>query len=346
MNNIEVSTNTQISMTNINTKKKRRIFEQQNNYRNMLIQKYGKCVVSNSNRNLCDACHIKPYRKCSEFEQFDPNNGLLMARYIHMHFDNYNATIDSVTLEFIVGEYVTNKKMYDELLQYNKKCIIGSEYITQETREYLKYHNNAYNDKQMYRKIKNEKKEYALKKKESQIYNNLEIQQMQQSSVATVNDLKIIIDYLQKIEQQTYDLRISEIPNFIDNLQHLKIACEESQIFERLQNLLENIKTTNEKFSTSFIKKTKTKYTQCSDDSFNKKKFETKYEQINIDDISEDINNGYYNEMGDFIPYIFRMPKRKLRKIKLKRNNNYMMKNTLECQTTKNAEEILEIEDI
>ena len=65
----------------------------QKEYRHELINRFGKCVITNS--KTFQACHVIPY---SDNHNMDVNNGLLLNYQHHAMFDKYIMSINPDTL--------------------------------------------------------------------------------------------------------------------------------------------------------------------------------------------------------------------------------------------------------
>jgi hypothetical protein len=49
-----------------------------------------RCALSGLGEGFCDVAHIFDYAKCdTEYQQIDPENGLLLAGHLHKAFDNH-----------------------------------------------------------------------------------------------------------------------------------------------------------------------------------------------------------------------------------------------------------------
>ena len=105
----------------------------QNYYREGIINRYRKCIISGMHMEVCDACHIIPF---SESENFDIDNGILLNLVLHKLFDKYYWSINPSTL----CVEISNKCDGFEFLQeHNNKCINILEQHDG-VRHYLKHH--------------------------------------------------------------------------------------------------------------------------------------------------------------------------------------------------------------
>lgn len=96
----------------------------QDKFRNNLIKKYGKCIITGDPVKLCDACHIQPY---SNTKNNDIYNGLLLSKTIHAMFDDFDLSIDGdgkVVLSNEVKENENYCKYDGKQLQLDNKTIV------------------------------------------------------------------------------------------------------------------------------------------------------------------------------------------------------------------------------
>ena len=91
-------------------------------FRNQVIEKYKRCVITNKPLKYCQVAHIYPYALSDSIEKYDPDNALLLCADFHIGFDHTDT-------DFIINP--------------NLKCIeISESILTDPTMsEYHKYHN-------------------------------------------------------------------------------------------------------------------------------------------------------------------------------------------------------------
>jgi putative restriction endonuclease len=108
---------------------------EQSEFRNNLLKKYNKCVVTSDNcKEQLEACHIIPF---SEGGDYNINNGLILTRNLHSTFDKYLWTINPNTL--IIE---TKDGNIGDICKYkNNKININ---INQELYKNLLYHYNKF----------------------------------------------------------------------------------------------------------------------------------------------------------------------------------------------------------
>jgi hypothetical protein len=90
------------NIINLHTKEQRLT---QDTFRKELIQKYNRCIISNSIDIECEACHIIPYSIC---KNFDVDNGLLLSSDLHKTFDKYYWSINPNTLKVEINKNIND----------------------------------------------------------------------------------------------------------------------------------------------------------------------------------------------------------------------------------------------
>lgn len=104
-------------------------------FRTKLLERYKKCCLCQvQNKELLVASHIKPWSECEASEKLDVNNGFLMCPNHDKLFDQGWISFDNT------GRIIISKQL--ELVdRINMKVIDSMKIaITEENREYLKYH--------------------------------------------------------------------------------------------------------------------------------------------------------------------------------------------------------------
>jgi len=61
-------------------------------FRNNLIERFNRCIITGS--DIFDACHIVPF---SEYQNMDVNNGILLTKTYHDYYDKYIWSINPQT---------------------------------------------------------------------------------------------------------------------------------------------------------------------------------------------------------------------------------------------------------
>lgn len=80
-------------------------------FRNKLIKKYNKCVVSDNDCvDELEAAHIIPYSECNNFDIY---NGLLLSANLHKTFDKNHWTIDANKRIVILNNDSASIKKYN-----------------------------------------------------------------------------------------------------------------------------------------------------------------------------------------------------------------------------------------
>lgn len=102
----------------------------QDSFKQDLIERYQKCIITDTSYKVCQACHIIPFSKCEDKDKYDINNGLLLRADLHILFDNgiFKINPDSLQVE-LSGEILNddNMKIYHEYsgkkLNINKNSV-------------------------------------------------------------------------------------------------------------------------------------------------------------------------------------------------------------------------------
>lgn len=115
----------------LNTHEKRM---DQNTFRKKLIKRYENCIITDTDEQICEACHIIPFTDCSGTDKYDVNNGLLLRSDLHKLFDSKDLKInpDTLTLEFS-KKILDNAKMQKYKKYHGKKIEVNEASI-----EYLR----------------------------------------------------------------------------------------------------------------------------------------------------------------------------------------------------------------
>lgn len=106
------------------------------------------CFYENINYPVLIASHIKPYALCTQDEQFDSDNGLLLSRNIDQLFDQGWISFNDD------GSVIFNENLDNDLIILLKKKAIDKKYLTSNKRlKYLEYHRKNIFDKDKIPKI-------------------------------------------------------------------------------------------------------------------------------------------------------------------------------------------------
>ena len=95
--------------------------DHQQTFREKIIDRYKKCIITDAPAIMCEAAHIKPFCECNNDEQYDIDNGILLRADIHKLFD---LKLISINIDKIVlaSEILTNQE-YNFLWKYADKKI-------------------------------------------------------------------------------------------------------------------------------------------------------------------------------------------------------------------------------
>ncbi|AYV82942.1 MAG: HNH endonuclease [Hyperionvirus sp.] len=95
--------------------------DQQMEFRERLIERFKRCIVTNSGIKVCEACHIKPYNECSEDEKYDIDNGLILRNDLHKLFDEYLLSIDPLCKRLVLSKSLLRDDDYETYHKYHGK---------------------------------------------------------------------------------------------------------------------------------------------------------------------------------------------------------------------------------
>lgn len=101
--------------------KKRRM--NQDTFREDLINRYKCCLITGCNQIVCEACHIIPFKDCTDDIKYNVNNGLLLRVDLHKLFDNGNLKINPDTSQIELSKDVLNDNTMKDYHKYNNKKI-------------------------------------------------------------------------------------------------------------------------------------------------------------------------------------------------------------------------------
>jgi len=93
--------------------------QHQKKFKNHVTKKYGCCIISSDDVDICEACHIIPFCESNNMNMYDVNNGLLLSSGLHTLFDKYMFSIDK-----------------DGIVVFSDKVLTKSSF-----KNYHKYHN-------------------------------------------------------------------------------------------------------------------------------------------------------------------------------------------------------------
>jgi hypothetical protein len=84
----------------------------QHSFRKELVKRYRQCIITQTDEQICEACHIIPFAECTDSDKYNTNNGLLLRSDLHKLFDSKKLKINPKTLIIeIADEILKNKKM-------------------------------------------------------------------------------------------------------------------------------------------------------------------------------------------------------------------------------------------
>jgi len=112
----------------------------QSTYRSLLkeesVEKLGeaRCMVQDLPFPSLVASHIKPWRKCSKEEAYDPDNGLLLSQDLDEMFDKGYITFDEP------GKIILSEKLKPRIKDKLKDFQVNKLFLNKKRIEYLAYH--------------------------------------------------------------------------------------------------------------------------------------------------------------------------------------------------------------
>jgi hypothetical protein len=109
----------------------------QKNFREKIIKKYNKCIITDRSEKICEACHIIPFSDSQYNEKYDVFNGILLCRDLHSLFDKYLISINPVTGCFELSDSIISDNDFTDYHKYNGKKIKIDD---KRTCEYLEKH--------------------------------------------------------------------------------------------------------------------------------------------------------------------------------------------------------------
>lgn len=90
----------------------------QKKFKNQLAKKYGCCIISNDDVDICEACHIIPFCESDNMNMYDVTNGLLLSSGLHTLFDKYMFSIDANGV-VVLSKKILNKPSFKNYHKYH-----------------------------------------------------------------------------------------------------------------------------------------------------------------------------------------------------------------------------------
>ena len=103
----------------INIKTEEKKIRNDETFKQEVLSKYKRCIITNKPEYICEVAHIFPFSECSEIEKYDPDNGILLCRELHKLFDDNLMKIDQNTLEITFNEKILEDKYLSDYHKYN-----------------------------------------------------------------------------------------------------------------------------------------------------------------------------------------------------------------------------------
>ena len=112
----------------------------QKKFREEILKRDKKCVISGEGELSCEAAHIKPFNNCKEEDKYDLNNGLLLGSSIHKLFDKYLWSINNNKV--VVSNKILNNSAYYYINKYDNKII----HLNKKQKENMLSHYKIFSD--------------------------------------------------------------------------------------------------------------------------------------------------------------------------------------------------------
>lgn len=122
-------------------------------FRDKLIERYKKCIMTNSPPIMCEACHIIPFCESSDEQKYDIDNGLLLEAGIHKLFDEYLISIKPNNMildeqinncEIVLSKNILADKSFESIHYLNKKHL----HLPVQTLIYINCHYNIFSQRE------------------------------------------------------------------------------------------------------------------------------------------------------------------------------------------------------
>lgn len=95
----------------------------QNTFRKKLIKRYENCIITDTDEQICEACHIIPFTECDEVDKYNVDNGLLLRSDLHKLFDSKELKINPDTMILEFSEKILNNAKMQKYKKYHGKKI-------------------------------------------------------------------------------------------------------------------------------------------------------------------------------------------------------------------------------
>lgn len=92
--------------------------QQHEKFKTQLEKKYGKCIISGDDVEICNACHIIQFAESDNANLFNVNNGLLLSASLQMLFDKYLLSINESGI-VVLSNKVLSKDTFSGYHKYN-----------------------------------------------------------------------------------------------------------------------------------------------------------------------------------------------------------------------------------
>jgi hypothetical protein len=117
----------------------------QSQYRDRIIARDKMCIITSiETLQVCEASHLKPYCRCTEKEQSNPINGILLSATFHKFLDEGLISFDPNTGKIILSRFLpTRDKIWlkeNTATFISLKDIQEIEHVYKNMKPFIKYH--------------------------------------------------------------------------------------------------------------------------------------------------------------------------------------------------------------
>lgn len=97
----------------------RLVRQHQKKFRKQLEERYGCCIITQDDKDMCQACHIIPFADSDHTNKYNVNNGLLLTASLHVLFDKHLLSVNAKGM-VILSKKMLLGKTYENYHKYHK----------------------------------------------------------------------------------------------------------------------------------------------------------------------------------------------------------------------------------
>lgn len=127
---------TNILIKDINETYEQKIKRYDTKFKNDVKEYYKKCIITGRSSLVCEVAHIYPFSDSDYEDKYNPNNGILLCRDLHILFDKNLININN-DFTLIISKEILDDESLELYHQYNNKKLN----IKQESKYYLQKYN-------------------------------------------------------------------------------------------------------------------------------------------------------------------------------------------------------------